>query len=54
MDSTGYFVRQKSSLKKIPIELISVNNNFSAISGDVKKGQKLISIEEYKQTETTP
>jgi multidrug efflux pump subunit AcrA (membrane-fusion protein) len=53
-DTEGYFVRQKSSLKRVPIELVSVNNNYSAISGDIKKGQKLISIEEYNQTETTP
>lgn len=53
-DSTGTFVVQKSSLKKIPIELISVNNNYSAISGDINKGLKLLSVAEYKKTETKP
>lgn len=48
-ENSGYYLLPENgkTQNKIPIEIIGRNNDFTAINGEVKKGQKLISRTEY-------
>ncbi len=44
-DTDKYYVCEKkgSGINKIPVEVIARNNQFTALEGNIKKGQKLLS-----------
>ncbi len=45
-DGSDYFVIKEGTDNKIPIEILAVNSHYSAIQGNIEKGQRLISMEE--------